>query len=109
MIRGTNQPFQFRVPYDLSEIDEVRITFWQEDNNGTEDCILPMTKTKNMCVLDEDSRTISVTLNQVETLAFKVDSKAYVQLRAITVDGFVFATREQPITVYPIKDDMIMG
>lgn len=108
MIRGTNQPFQFRVPYDLSEIKEVRIIFWQADNEGTKNCALPLIKTKDMCALDNSNRTINVTLNQIETLAFKTDSKAYVQLRAITTSGFVFGTRATPITVYPIKDETIM-
>ena len=108
MIRGTNQPFQFRMPYDLNEIEEVRITFWQEHNEGTANCILPLTKTKDMCVLDYDTRTISVILNQVETLAFKTDSKAYVQFKARTIDGFVFASRDTSITVYPVKDETIM-
>lgn len=108
MIRGTSQPFQFNIQYESSEISEVRIIFWQLDNDGTEDCILPLTKTKEMCVFDDTNKTISVTLNQVETLAFNTDRKAYVQLKGITTDGFVFASRETPITVYPIKDETIM-
>lgn len=108
MIRGTSQPFQWRTPYDSSEIKEIRMLFWQPDNEGTEDCTLPLLKTKKMCSFDDTTKTFTVTLNQAETFAFKTDRKAYVQFRAITTSGFVFGIEAQPITVYPIEDETIM-
>ena len=38
VIRGACQQFKFKTPYTLDQLKTVRITFWQCDNNGTEDC-----------------------------------------------------------------------
>lgn len=108
MIRGTCQQFKFKIPYQLSQLKTVRITFWQPDNEGTEDCALPITKVLTDCTEDAASRTVYVTLNQVETLAFNTDEKAFVQFRALTTDGFAFGCKKKPITVYPIQDDTVL-
>lgn len=106
MIRGACQQFKFKTPYTLDQLKTVRITFWQCDNNGTEDCELPITKDENSCT--QDAQGIGVTLNQVETLSFSATSKAYVQFRGLTNDGFAFASRIMPINVYPVKDETVL-
>ena len=30
MIRGSNAEFRFKLPYDFSDLDVVKITFWQD-------------------------------------------------------------------------------
>ena len=110
LIRGTCSQFKFNIPYTLDQIDTARVTFWQCDYDGSEECALPITKTFSGNDWEEKSKdgVIYVTLNQIETLAFTTEKKAYVQFRALTVDGFAFASRIIPITVYPTKDETVM-
>ena len=108
LIRGTCQQFKFKTPYLASQIKAAKITFWQENNEGTENCPLPITKTLTDCVADPESPVLLVTLNQVETLAFSTESKAYAQFRGLTVDDFAFGSKIFPITVYPVKDDTVL-
>lgn len=110
MIRGTNAQFKFQLPYNYSELEKVKITFWQNDNDGPSlDRPLPIIKVLAQCSQTALPNEISVTLNQEETLRFVDDIKAYVQLRAMTIDGIPIASKESQITVYPIYDDSILG
>ena len=110
MIRGTCAQFKFNIPYTLDQIDTVRVTFWQCNHNGSDECSLPITKTFTSDNWEEKSKdgVIYTTLNQIETFAFTTEEKAYVQFRALTTDGFAFASRIRPITVYPTKDETVM-
>ena len=110
MIRGTNAQFKFQLPYNYSELKNVKITFWQNDNDGPSlDRPLPIIKVLAQCSQTSVPNEISVTLNQEETLRFVDDRKAYVQLRAMTIDDIPIASKERQITVYPIYDDSILG
>ena len=108
LIRGTCQQFRFKMPYLASQVKTVRITFKQDGNEGNENCSLPIVKTLNDCVTDPESPILLVTLNQVETLAFSTESKAYAQFRGLTNDDFAFGNKKFPITVYPAIDDTIL-
>ena len=109
MIRGTNAQFKFKLPYSYSELETVKISFWQTDNAGpTMDRPLPIVKVLEQCSPSEIANELCVTLNQEETLRFEDDRKAYVQLRARTIDGIPIASKQQAITVYPIYDDSIL-
>lgn len=108
MIRASCQQFKFILPYTKSQLKKAIITFWQKDNGGTTKCSLPITKTIDDCVGEPDSKEVVVTLNQVETLAFATDRKAFVQFRGLTTDEFAFASRIMPISVYPVCDDTIL-
>lgn len=109
MIRGTNAEFRFNLPYNVSELEIVKITFWQDGYSGpTSDRPLPITKVLSQCRLGDDARQLSVTLNQEETLRFTDKRKAKVQLRATTYTGIPIANKEQLITVYPVRDDSIL-
>jgi len=109
MIRGANAEFRFKMPYDFSELAIVKITFWQDNNNGpSNDRPLPILKVKEQCRQGSQSNELSITLSQEETLRFTEKRKAKVQLRAVTATGTPFASREQLITVYPVYDDSIL-
>lgn len=108
MIRATCQQFRFKLPYTKEQVKKVRIIFWQEDNDGTEDCPLPIIKGIDDCGGDTNSKELCVTLNQVETAAFETDRKAFVQFRGLTTDDFAFGSKPMFITVYPVKDDTIL-
>ena len=109
MIRGTNAQFKFRLPYNFSELKTVKITFWQPENSGPDASRpLPIVKILEQCSQSDVANELCVTLNQEETLRFVDDRKAYVQLRAATIDGIPIASREKMITVYPVYDDSIL-
>lgn len=109
MIRGTNAEFRWKLPYDFSELEVVKITFWQDNNNGpSSDRPLPILKIKEQCCQGNKPNELSITLNQEETLRFTEKRKAKVQLRATTTAGVPFASREQLITVYPVYDDSVL-
>lgn len=109
MIRGTNAEFRWKLPYDFSELELVKITFWQDNNSGPSDSRpLPILKVKEQCHQGDKSNELCVTLNQEETLRFTDKRKAKVQLRATTTTGVPFGSHEQLITVYPVYDDSIL-
>jgi hypothetical protein len=108
LIRATCQGFRFKLPYSFERIKNVQITFWQEGNEGTDDCPLPITKVLADCTGEHDGKELSVVLNQVETAAFMTDRKAFVQFRGLTDNDFVFGSHIMPITVYPVKNDTVL-
>lgn len=110
MIRGTNAQFKFQLPYRASEVNTVKIVFWQSGNNGPSlSRPLPIVKVLDQCKYDASSKEITVTLSQEETLRFSDDRKAYVQLRGTTTDGIPFGSKQSTILVYPVYDDTILG
>ena len=109
MVRGTTAQFKFKLPYNVSDISVVCITFWQEHYNGPDATRpLPIIKVLSQCSFTNNSNELMVSLNKEETLRFTEDRKAYVQLRAKTVEGTAFATKKTMITVYPVYDDSIL-
>ena len=108
LIRGASQQFKFTTPYLVSALDEITVIFKQyEDGQET----VSIKKTRSDCRFigpETRTKTIYVILNQDETLRFSTDSKAYVQLRAITSDGLVFASRIKPVTVHSTLDETIL-
>lgn len=109
MIRGTNAQFKFKLPYNFSELKTVKITFWQDGNNGPgSNRPLPIIKVLDQCSQSDMPNELCVTLNQEETLRFVDDRKAYAQLRAMTIDGIPIASKEKMITVYPVYDDSLL-
>lgn len=109
MVRGTTAQFQFKMPYNYSEVSMVKITFWQEGNDGpSESRPLPIIKTLTQCKPCDDSKKVAITLTEEETLRFSDESKAFVQLRGRSKDGSTFASKQEVVTVYPVYDDNIL-
>lgn len=110
MIRGTNAQYKFNLPYKFSDIEVVKVTFWQDENYGpSSDRPLPITKVLEQCSPTDKPNQMSVTLNQEETLRFSEKRKAYVQFYAKTYSGIPVASHKQLITVYPLYDDSVLG
>lgn len=103
MIKGTTAQFKFKLPYTKSELEFVKIKFWQPSNLNN---FTPITKELSDCSATEGSKELCVSLTAEETLRFSDKYKARTQLRAMTKDGTVFASRQQLITVYPLQDDL---
>lgn len=109
MIRGTTAQFKFRMPYSIKDISVIKITFWQENYDGPSKIRpLPIIKSKSQCVQNIFNNEILVCLDSEETLRFKDDRKAYVQLQGKTVSGSKFGSKKGLITVYPVYDDSIL-
>lgn len=72
---GGTPTHKFVLPFSVAEIDEVEITYQQN-----EEVILQ--KYKNDCELD--GKTISVTLTQDETFKFSHEEHADIQMRVLT-------------------------
>lgn len=110
MVRGTTAQFKFNLPYDYNDLKLVKITFWQPGNNGpASDRPLPIIKTLSQCSQSNVPSELLVSLTQEETLRFGDQRKAYVQLRAESKDGYVFASKQETLTVYPLYDDSVLG
>lgn len=109
MIRGTNQPFKFDLPCNFSDLQSVKIVFWQEGYNGPEKTRpLPILKRLTDCMQGQKSNQLVVTLNAEETLRFSDKIKAKTQLWGATNSGAPVASIAHLITVYPIYDDSII-
>lgn len=109
MIRGTAQPFRFKIPCNFSQLTEATITFWQENYYGIDETRpLPIIKILSQCRQGNSPKELMVTLNREETLRFTDERKAYVQIMADYVGGLPFGNKPQMITVYPVHDDSIL-
>ena len=110
MVRGTTAQFQFKLPYNYSDLALAKIIFWQPGNDGpSEERPLPIIKVLQQCSTSGNPDEIFVTLSEEETLRFSEKTKAYVQLQAKCIDGNTFASKKKIITVYPVYDDVILG
>jgi hypothetical protein len=102
MIRGTTAQFKFKLPYSRGDCQWIRIEFWQPGNPHKD---LPITRVKDNCVETNNQNEICVSLTAEETAKFVDKYKAKVQLRA-NANGTVFGSKEQLITVYPMRDNI---
>lgn len=110
MIRGTTVQFKFSIPRNFSELETVRIVFWQNGNTGPSlDCPLPIIKIKDQCVVLDSEQEFYVTLDEEETLRFTDKKRAYVQFQGRAQDGIVYASKIREITVYPTYGDSVLG
>lgn len=109
MVRGTTAQFKFLLPYDCSELEVAKITFWQPGYNDTNNSFLPIYKTLDNCIQTSNPKELVVTLSPIETLRFSERSKGRVQLSATTKEGIRFASKQELITVYPIQSDSDFG
>ena len=107
MIRGTTAQFKFKLPYTLDDLQWVIMQFWQPENNGSSTAPLPIIKKKEKPELSGDSKELLVSLTCEQTLRFTDKLKARVQLRAQHINGTVFASHQELVTVYPLPDDLV--
>lgn len=106
MVRGTTAQFKFKLPYDYSALSVVKIMFWQPGNSGPSlSRPLPITKILDQCSQGENPNELTIVLTEEETLRFSDKIKAYVQLKAKSIDGNAFASKQELIAIYPVRDD----
>lgn len=110
MIRGTTAQFKFEIPYDFTDIEYIKVVFWQPGNVGPEEGRpLPIVKCNKENDFVVEGHTIIVELQTEETARFVDTRKGYVQLSATTTNDIRFASKVQEFTVYPIYDDSPIG
>lgn len=98
MRRGTTPTLKIRVSgIDLKELETIYITIKQNKNE--------VTKSGNEVTTDGD--IIFITLSQEDTLKF-CRSCAWVQMRAITVDGMAVASGIRMINIDDILKDGVI-
>ena len=72
MIRGTNQDFKFKMPYEYKDVPLITVTFWQNGNDGPEESRpLPIIKYHDDCEPSKDNNK-EITVNSVTNLDGKV-------------------------------------
>lgn len=100
MIRGTTPTHIFNIPFDTSLVDEVKITYAQDDEivliKGTSDCVL-------------DTNTIKVTLSQEDTFLFDHKKNVQVQVRFLTKSGEAFASIVEKVGVSQCLDNEVLA
>lgn len=99
MIRGTTPTHIFRLPFNTSLIDEVRIIYAQSDEQL-------LIKEKDDCELNDD--TISVTLSQEDTFKFDCTKCVQIQVRILTLEGQALASSIKHIKVDKCLDSEVM-
>ena len=99
MIRGTTPKHIFKLPFDVSVIDEVRIIYAQGDTQivvkDTADCTL-------------ERNTISVTLTQEDTFKFDCNQCVQLQVRVLTKEGESIASTIKHIGVDKCLDEEVL-
>lgn len=95
-IQGTTPTIIFNLPFDVSVIENVEVYFGQEDE-------LLVTKGYNDCTLS--GTTMTVRLNQSDTLQFDPDEKLQIQARFRYNSGEVEATNITKIKVSDLLSD----
>lgn len=101
MIRGATQPFTFKLPRKFEEFETIKITFWQNENNGPSVVRpLPIVKVKAQCIPNDSGDRCKVKLSAEETLRFSEERKAFMHFYGVTVDGLAYPSKVREITVY---------
>lgn len=83
MVRGTTPKLEFNIPFDVSIIKNLYITFYQSHSTVME-------KTEDDCELND--HTIICHLKQEDTLVFDDKLNVNIQLRIKTIDGEALAS-----------------
>ncbi len=84
MIRGTTPTHTFLLPFEASEIRTLHVCYAQRG-------AVVLDKTKEDCTLEGNA--VRVRLTQEDTLRFVAGDRVQIQLRVLTNEGDVFASR----------------
>lgn len=109
MIRGTTAQFKFNLPYQLKDIRDAQITFWQKGDSFSAAHSLDIVKYRIDCVGRSGDKAVYVSLNPEETARFSDKKHGYVQFRGVATDFTVFASKQESFIVYPCVNDDPIG
>lgn len=102
MIKGTTPTLHFNLPIETTIIKSAEIVLKYVDNAKT----VTIERTLEDCVVGEKS--ISAVLTQEETLALPAPAIARVQLRVLTIDDLVLATKPYEVTVKELLKESVI-
>ena len=100
MFRATTPTHIFALPFDTSLLQEIRITYQQNERTVLQ-------KTEADCTLTENE--IKVTLSQEETLLFTSGKRVSIQLRVLTTAGQVMASEIEKVSVKACLDEEVLA
>lgn len=80
---GTTPTHKFVLPFDADSVQAIEITYSQNAQ-------VVLQKDERDCTIE--GNTISVTLSQEDTFAFKGDTDVEIQIRVATDDGKVYSS-----------------
>jgi hypothetical protein len=95
MIRGTTPTHTWVLPFDASLLKEVSITYMQNEE-------IIVKKTEEDCTMEGNK--ISITLTQEDTLKLEPKVRTTVQLKVMTQNKSVMATKPKSISVSDVQD-----
>ena len=99
MIRGSTPTHVFRLPISTELIKALRITYVQKQKTVLE-------KTEQDVTMD--GTTISLRLTQEETLAFNAECRVKIQLKVLTVNEDVLASRITEVFVEQVLNEEVL-
>lgn len=99
MIRGSTPTHVFRLPISTELIKALRITYVQKQKTVLE-------KTEQDVTMD--GTTISLRLTQEETLAFNAECRVKIQLKVLTVNEEVLASRITEVFVEQVLNEEVL-
>ena len=109
MIRGATTSFRFKLPRNFEEFESIKITFWQNENDGPSVVRpLPIIKIKDQCMPTNEGNACRVKLSAEETLRFLDERKAFVHFYGFTIDGRYYPSEPHEITVYPNPNNDVL-
>lgn len=100
VIRGTTPTHIFTIPFEVSLAKEVRVTYGQDDN-------VIVTKTEEDC--DLSGNQIKLMLTQADTFLFDSKRPVQIQLRILTVDNKVMASKVKTVDVLKCLDSEVLA
>ena len=99
MRRGTTPTHTFEVPFDISTIKELKITYCQDDAIILEKYLKDCENTENK---------VNVTLTQNDTFLFRAHVPVKIQLRVLVNDGTVYGTDVASVPVLVCLDGEVL-
>lgn len=99
MIRGTTPTHIFELPFDTSELTEIRIIYAQNDT-------MVLKKTEEDCTLV--GSIIKVRLTQEETMRFVHCDMVQIQLHVLTVTDDSLVSYVHKVPAYQLLNDEVL-
>lgn len=105
MIRGTTPTHKFELPFEVSILKDLRISYMQ-NTYGQNDNRLLIDKKMTDCTLD--GNTVLVKLTQEETLKLKHGMEVKIQIKVLTTEGDVLASTVYKKTVKEVLNEEVL-
>lgn len=99
VIQGTTPKHNFKIPFDVSLVDDVKIIYKQGEE-------ILLEKRKADCTME--NMTISTKLTQEDTFKFKVGKVLKIQLRVLTTTKDSLVSQIFPLPVYKCLDSEVL-